>query len=330
MEYRHLGKSGLEVSALSFGSWVTFGDQVADTMALDCMTAAHEAGVNFFDNAEVYAGGKSESVMGEVLKKVGWDRRDIVISTKIFWGGPGPNRCGLSRKHVIEGMSHSLQRLGLDYVDLVFCHRPDVDTPVEETVRAMNYLIEQGKTFYWGTSEWNRAQIQAAYHIARRERLIPPTMEQPEYNMLNRDKVEKDFAPLYEEMGLGTTIFSPLAGGILTGKYAKGLPKDSRVHQDDLDWFRKSIESPKGQEKIRKVKNLEPLAKELGCTMAQLALAWCLKNPNVSTVITGASKVEQVESNMKAMDVVEKIDSAMMARIEDILDNKPGGEARFK
>ncbi len=323
MEYRFLGASGLKVSALSLGSWVTFGTQVDEEEAGRCMEAAFEAGVNFFDNAEVYAEGLAETIMGRVLKRKGWKRSDYLVSTKLFWGGKGPNDRGLSRKHILEGMDASLKRLGLDYVDLVFCHRPDIHTPVEETVRAMDHLVRTGKALYWGTSEWEGWRIREAFHVARREHLIPPTMEQPQYNMFHRERVEKEYASLYEEFGLGTTIWSPLAGGILTGKYNQGIPEDSRANLKGYEWLRERYTSEEGRAKIEKVKRLEPLARELGCTLAQLALAWCLKNPRVSTVITGASRVSQVEENMKALEVVPKLTRELMESIEEILGNKP-------
>ncbi|MFL7894450.1 MAG: potassium channel beta subunit family protein [Anaerolineales bacterium] len=330
MEYRYLGKSGLQVSALSLGAWVTYGGQVGEQVAQECMQAAVDAGVNFFDNAEVYAHGKAETVMGSVIKKSGWKRSDLVISTKIFWGGSGPNQRGLSRKHVIEGTQAALDRLQLDYVDLIFCHRPDIHTPIEETVRAMTFLIDQGKAFYWGTSEWSAERIMEAYAVARKEHLIPPLMEQPEYNMFDRQKVEGDYAHLYKEIGLGTTIWSPLDSGILTGKYNQGIPEDSRLNLEGYDWLREGYESPEGKEKIEKVGRLMPVADQLGCTMAQLALAWCLVNPNVSTVITGASRPEQVEENMSALEVVPKLTSEVLEKIEVILDNKPKPEADFR
>lgn len=330
MEYRHLGRSGLQVSALSFGAWVTFGKQLDEDMAYQCMKAAFDAGVNFFDNAEVYADGQAEILMGRVIKRAGWKRSDLVISTKIFWGGKGPNDVGLSRKHIIEGTNAALARLQLDYVDLIFCHRPDIRTPIEETVRAMNYLINQGKALYWGTSEWSAAQIMEAYGIARREHLIPPTMEQPQYNMLHRERVEKEYAPLYREIGLGTTVWSPLASGILTGKYNEGIPAGSRMSLEGYEWLRQRLESPEGQANLEKARRLAPIAAELGCTQAQLALAWCLKNPNVSTVITGASRPEQVVENMAALDVVPKLTDEVMARIEDILQNKPTPPSDFR
>lgn len=319
MEYRHLGSSGLQVSALSFGAWVTFGQQYGDDMAYECMTAAYDAGVNFFDNAEAYAAGKAEEVMGNVIRRAGWRRSDLVVSTKIFWGGDGPNQTGLSRKHLIEGTNASLARLQMDYVDLLFCHRPDSDTPIEETVRAMNFLLDQGKAFYWGTSEWSAESIQHAYDIARREHLTPPTMEQPQYNMLHRERVEVEYAPLYESVGLGTTIWSPLASGLLTGKYNDGMPEGTRVSMPGYEWLRKMFESPQGRADIAKARELAPIAAELGCTQSQLAIAWCLKNPHVSTVITGASRAEQVVENMKSLDVVNKLTPEVMQRIEGIL-----------
>jgi voltage-dependent potassium channel beta subunit len=340
MEYRFLGKSGLNVSALSFGSWVTFQDQLDVAKAQECMTAAFDAGVNFFDNAEVYAGGMSETIMGQVLKKTGWRRSDLVISTKIFWGGTpqgpgkpfkyGPNDRGLSRKHILEGTDASLGRLQLDYVDLIFCHRPDIDTPIEETVRAMNHVIQQGKALYWGTSEWSAAQIRQAYDIARREHLIPPTMEQPQYNMFHRERVEAEYAALYDEIGLGTTIWSPLASGILTGKYNDGIPGGSRLSLENYQWLRPELESDAGRAKVEKVRRLAPIARELGCTMAQLAIAWCLTNEDVSTVITGASASAQVTENMKALDVAPLLTGEVQERIEEILDNRPQSEQNWR
>lgn len=330
MEYRKLGAAGLRLSSLSFGSWVTFGEQVNEDTAYECMTAAYDNGVNFFDNAESYAKGQSETMMGKVIKKAGWKRSDLVISTKIFWGGSGPNQTGLSRKHIIEGAKASLERLQMDYVDLIFCHRPDIYTPIEETVRAMNLLINQGHAFYWGTSEWTARQIMEAYGIARREHLIPPQMEQPEYNMFNRGKVEGEYTHLYKEIGLGTTIWSPLASGLLTGKYLNGIPKGSRLSMSGYDWLKEEYESEEGRAKLEKVRLLQPVAEELNCTLAQLALAWCLKNPNVSTVITGASRREQVIENMQALDVAKKLDNGFMDRIEAILQNKPKSEDDYR
>ncbi len=330
MEYRYLGKSGLQVSALSYGAWVTFGTQMGVEEAQACMEAAYNAGVNFFDNAEAYAAGEAERIMGEVLKRTGWKRSDLVISTKIFWGGHGPNDRGLSRKHLIEGADAALARLQLEYVDLIFCHRPDLHTPIEETVRAMTYLINQGKAFYWGTSEWSAQQIMEAHMVARRERLIPPTMEQPQYNMFHRERVEKEYAPLYEGVGLGTTIWSPLASGLLTGKYLEGTPEGSRITLKGYEWLKERFESAEAKAQLEKVRQLMPVAEEIGCSLPQLALAWCLQNPNVSTVITGASKVWQVEENMKALDYVEKLTPAVMERIEGILENKPAPEHDFR
>jgi len=330
MKYRFLGRSGLKVSALSFGSWVTFGDQIDEERAAACMHAAYDAGVNFFDNAEAYSGGQSEVMMGNIIQDAGWTRSDLVLSTKIFWGGEGPNDQGLSRKHIIEGTEAALDRLQTDYVDLVFCHRPDVHTPIEETVRAMSFLIDQGMAFYWGTSEWSAEQIRQAYEIAQRLRLHPPLMEQPQYNMLHRDRVELEYAPLYDDIGLGLTTWSPLKSGILTGKYNDGIPEGSRMDLEGYGWLRKRLESEEGQAQLAKVRKLTPIAEDAGCSMAQLALAWCLSNPDVSTVITGASRPEQVEENMAALDVVDALDESTWTRIDDILANDPGRPENFR
>ncbi len=316
MEYRRLGRSGLKVSALSLGSWVTFGNQIANDVAFECMSAAMEHGVNFFDNAEGYAGGQSEVVMGNAIKKAGWRREDLVVSTKIFWGGKGPNDTGLSHKHVIEGVNNALKRFQMDYVDLVFCHRPDPNTPIEETVRAMDIVIKQGKAFYWGTSEWSADEIRAAYGIAREFGLTPPLMEQPQYNLLHRERVEKEYALLYRDIGLGTTIFSPLASGLLTGKYQQGIPDESRAAVKGYEWLKDSVTNT---ERLAKVARLQEVANQLGVSLAQMSLAWCLKNPNVSTVITGASRAEQVHENMKALDVVPLLTSEVMDAIEKAL-----------
>ena len=326
MEYRFLGNSGLKVSALSFGAWVTFGPQMDESKAAACMHAAWDAGVNFFDNAEVYADGTAEEIMGAVLAKSGWKRSDYVVSTKIFWGGEGPNDRGLSRKHVLEGADAALRRLRLDYVDLIFCHRADLHTPVEETVRAMNHLINQGKALYWGTSEWPAERILDAHHVARRERLVPPLMEQPQYNLFHRDRVEREYEPLYERIGLGTTIWSPLASGLLTGKYNDGIPPGSRSTLKGYEWLRARLEGEAVRDKLDKVRQLNALADELGCSTAQLAIAWCLANPRVSTAITGASRPEQVAENMKAMDVVARLGPELLERIEGIVANKPEPE----
>jgi len=330
MEYRRLGSAGIQVSALSFGSWVTFSNQADEDLAYKMMKKAYDAGVNFFDNAEAYAGGKSEILMGKVIKRTGWKRSDLVISTKIFWGGDGPNDKGLSRKHIVEGTNDALKRLQVNYVDLIFAHRPDINTPLEETVRAFNHIINQGKALYWGTSEWSAAQIMEAYGIARREHLIPPQMEQPQYHMFHREKVEGEFAHLYEEIGLGTTIWSPLASGLLAGKYNDGVPKGTRASLEGYEWLRKNFTDGKAINRIKKVEQLKPIANEIGATMPQLALAWTLLNPNVSTTITGASRVEQVEENMKAIDFVEKLTPDVVTKIEEILDNKPSPQQTFR
>ena len=323
MKYRYLGNSGLQVSALSFGSWVTFGSQVDIDKAVELMTIAYDAGVNFFDNAEVYSNGLAETIMGEAIKKTGWKQKDLVLSTKIFWGGEGLNERGLSRKHIIEGLDGSLARMGVEYVDLIFAHRPDIHTPIEETVRAFNHVINQGKAFYWGTSEWSAQQIMQAYAIARQEHLIPPLMEQSQYNMFHRDRIEKEYHRLYTEIGLGTTIWSPLASGLLTGKYNQGIPKDSRANLEGYEWLRTRFTDEKAKAQIEKVIKLASVAEIIGCTTAQLAIAWCLLNPNVSTVITGASKASQVKDNMKAIDIVDKLTPEVVETIEEILDNKP-------
>ena len=320
MNYRRLGKSGLKLSELSLGAWVTYGGQVGQEVAESCMVAAYEHGVNFFDNAEGYADGNAEVVMGRAFKKLGWKREDLVISTKIFWGGQGPNQTGLSHKHIIEGVNNALRRLQTDYVDLCFCHRPDPETPIEETVRAMDILVKQGKVFYWGTSEWSAAQIMRADAIARQYNLTPPSMEQPQYNMLVRDRFEREYDPLYKELGYGTTVWSPLASGVLTGKYNDGVPEGSRASLQGYEWLRNAAITP---ERIEKVRQLKPIADELSCTLAQLGLAWCLTNPNVSTVITGASRPEQVHENMKALDVLPKLTDEVLDRIEVIIANKP-------
>jgi voltage-dependent potassium channel beta subunit len=316
MRYRRLGRSGLKVSELSLGAWVTYGSQVGDDVTLECMTAAYEAGINFFDNAEAYGHGKAETAMGNAVKKAGWKRESLVISTKIFWGGDGPNDKGLSHKHVVEGLHASLKRLRLDYVDLAFCHRPDPDTPIDETVRAWDMLVRQGKVFYWGTSEWSADDILQAHRIATENGLAPPVMEQPQYNMLVRDRVEKEYLPLYEKLGHGLTIWSPLASGVLTGKYNDGIPKGSRLDLPNMRWLQQEVLD---NDKIDKVRKLGAISKELGCTTGQLAIAWCLKNPHVSSVITGASRKEQVLENLKAADVEARLTGDLMKRIDGIL-----------
>jgi voltage-dependent potassium channel beta subunit len=323
MEYRRLGSSGLLVSALSYGAWVTFSDQVGEDVAYQLMKTAYDAGVNFFDNAEAYADGEAEIMMGAIIQRTGWKRSDLVLSTKIFWGGSGPNDKGLSRKHIVEGVDAALRRLQTDYVDLVFAHRPDIHTPIEETVRAFNHVINQGKAFYWGTSEWSAEQIMEAYGVARREHLIPPQMEQPQYHMFHRKRVESEYAHLYDEIGLGTTIWSPLASGLLTGKYNQGMPGGTRANLEGYEWLRKRFTDEVAIERIAKVGQLMNIADQLGASMAQLALAWTLKNPHVSTTITGASRPEQVIENMKALEIVPQLTTEVMEKIETILDNKP-------
>lgn len=312
MKYNRLGKAGVKVSEISFGSWLTFGKQIDIAAARECMKAAFDGGVNFFDNAEVYANGLSESVMGQILKE--YRREDLVISTKIFWGGNGPNDKGLSWKHLVEGTKNSLQRLQMDYVDLLFCHRPDPDTPIEETVRAMDYIIKSGLAFYWGTSEWSAQELEEAYQLAEKYNCIPPSMEQPQYNMFHRQRVEEEYAPLYEKYKMGTTIWSPLASGVLTGKYNDGIPEGSRL--DQIEWLRDDCIT---EERIAKVKKLSVIAKSLDTSMAKLAIAWCLKNPHVSTVITGASSVKQVNENIDALALKEKLSEDVMKEIEGIL-----------
>ena len=326
MEYRRLGKSGLQISALSFGAWVTFGDQIGVDRAVELMGAAYDAGVNFFDNAEIYAHGEAETIMGKALKKLGWSRDSYLVSSKVIFGSvedPKPTQWGLSRKHIFEACDQAMGRLGVDYLDLYFCHRPDPQVPMEEVVRAMSDLIRLGKVFYWGTSEWSAQQIMEAYGIARQYNLVPPTMEQPEYNMFQRYRFEVEYARLYDGIGLGTTTWSPLASGILTGKYSKGIPDDTRMNLSGYEWLRKHLESEKGQNKIAKTAELASVAERIGVTMPKLALAWCLKNPNVSTVILGATRLEQLMENLGALEVVELLSDEVMDQIEEVLDNKP-------
>ncbi len=321
MRYRHLGRTGIQVSELSFGSWVTFSNQLDVKAAADCMSAAYEAGVNFFDNAEVYAGGKAEELMGAALKKLGWRRGSYLISTKFFWGlHEGVNEKNtLNRKRLIEGIHGSLQRLQLEYVDLIFCHRPDPTTPIEETVWALHSIIESGRAFYWGTSEWSAGEIVAAIEIAERHHLHKPVTEQPRYNLLARERFEKEYARLFRDYGYGSTTWSPLASGLLAGKYNSGVPKDSRGALKGYEWLRPSLTD---QEKLAKVRALEPIAKELDCTLSQLAIAWILKNPDVSTVLTGASRVEQVHENLKAGDVAERLTPEVLQRMDEIFGVK--------
>jgi voltage-dependent potassium channel beta subunit len=325
MEYRYLGRSGIRLSALSFGSWITFNNQIDLSQARECMAAAYAAGVNFFDNAEAYARGESEIIMGKVFRELGWRRGSYLVSTKFYWGlQDGVNEKNtLNRKRLLEAMDGSLKRLQMDYVDLVFCHRPDPNTPIEETVWAMHDLVNRGKAVYWGTSMWSAADIVAAWQIAERHHLHKPIMEQPEYNMFHRERVEREYLRIYKDLGFGLTTWSPLASGLLTGKYNKGLPSGGRSSLKGYDWL---IPQLTDAGNIEKVRQLTPLAAELGISLAQLGLAWCLKNPNVSTVITGASHVRQVQENMKAVHAVEKLNPEVMARIEEILGNKPVDE----
>jgi voltage-dependent potassium channel beta subunit len=317
MEYRHLGKAGIQVSELSFGSWVTFHTQADVDAAVEMMAAAYDHGVNFFDNAESYAGGKSEWVMGEALKKLGWRRSSYLVSSKFYWGlHDGVNeRNTLNRKRLIEGINGSLKRFDLDYVDLIYCHRPDKNTPIEETVWAMHNIIEWGKALYWGTSEWSAAEIVSAIQLAERHHLHKPVTEQPVYNLFERHRFSREYERVYREYGYGTTIWSPLASGLLTGKYRKGIPEGSRGALEGYDWLHDQLTD---QEKLAMVAELEPIAGELGCTLSQLSLAWCLKNPYVSTVITGASRVEQVHENLKATEVAPRLTPEILERIDAI------------
>lgn len=322
MEYRRLGSSGVQVSVFSLGSWLTFGKQISDEIAEELMITAYESGVNFFDNAEIYARGQSEVVMGNILKKLNWDRTSYLVSSKVFFGlgEAKPNQKGLSRKHIVEGCHGALKRLQVDYIDLFFCHRPDKNTPIEETIWTMHNLIQQGKILYWGTSEWNASEIMEARLIAAKHNLIGPVVEQPEYNMFQRSKLESDYLHLFKHHGLGTTIWSPLASGVLTDKYLDGFPEDTRLGIEGLEWLRdRAIKA----ERIEKVKKLKVLADELEVPLPKVALAWCLKNPNVSTVILGASKVAQLKENLLALDVIPLLTNDVMEKIETILLNKP-------
>lgn len=320
MEYRFLGKTGLQVSVLSLGSWVTFHKQVGVESAVECMSAAYEAGVNFFDNAEVYEGGRSEEVMGAALKKLGWRRGSYLVSTKIYFGiNQGINEQNtLNRKRLVEGINGSLRRLDLDYVDLLYCHRRDPTTPIEETVWAMHNIIEWGKAFYWGTSEWQAADIVAAIEIAEKHHLHKPVVEQPQYNLFWRDRMEKEYARLFKDYGYGATIFSPLGAGLLTGKYQNGIPADSRGALEGYEWLRKKFTD---QDALARVQALGQLASEIGISLPHLAIAWVLKNPNVSSAITGASRVEQVRENMKAIDALPRLTPEVMQRIEDLMES---------
>ncbi len=322
MEYRRLGKSGLQVSTLSFGSWMTFGHQIDDATAEKLMHLAYDAGVNFFDNAEVYANGKSEVVMGKILKNSQWDRTSYVVSSKVYFGDgrKKPNQRGLNRKHVFEACHDALRRLQTDYLDLFFCHRPDKDCPIEETVWAMNHLIQQGKILYWGTSEWSAQEIMEAHMVAKEMRLIGPTMEQPQYNMFHRTKVEVEYSQIYKTVGLGTTIWSPLASGTLTNKYLDQFPAGTRLNMEELNWLKEQVLT---EERLEKVRQLNDLANELGISLPKLAIAWCAKNPDVSTVILGASKPHHLEETLTSLEVLPLLTMELQEKIEGILQNKP-------
>jgi len=322
MEYRKLGKSGLQVSTLSLGSWITFGNQINDDVAESLMIAAYDRGVNFFDNAETYAGGKSEIVMGNILKKLQWSRDSYIVSSKVFFGTGGtlPTQRGLNRKHMVEACNDALRRLQVEYLDLYFCHRPDKQTPMEEIVWTMNHLIQQGKILYWGTSEWSAQEIMEAHMVAKEYRLIGPVMEQPQYNMLHRHKVEVEFDQIYQTVGLGTTIWSPLASGILTDKYLNQFPADTRLGLEELKWLKKMNVT---EDKLEKSRALKKLSDELGISLPKLAIAWCAKNPNVSTVILGASKLSQLDETLTSMEVLPLLTPDVMEKIDVVLENKP-------
>ena len=326
MEYRRLGKSGLRVSELSYGSWVTFSFQLDKAKAKKTMKHAYDAGINFFDNAEVYAAGESEKIMGDALKELDLGRDTYTVSSKVFFGGQAVTQRGLNTKHIRDGCDAALKRLKLDYLDLFFCHRPDFHTPVEETVRAMDVLIKQGKILYWGTSEWPADRIREAYLVAYKYGLTPPSMEQPQYNMFHRSKLEKEYLGLFDSEGMGTTIWSPLASGILTGKYNNGIPAGSRMSLPDYKFLRDNLESKEGANNIKKVVRLSKISDKLGISMAQLSIAWCLKNKNVSTVILGATNTKQLDENLSSIDHKELLDDEIMNEIDEILDNKPTPE----
>ena len=327
MKYRYLGKSGLQLSVLSFGSWVSFKKQIDDKMAGDLMQLAYDNGVNFFDNSEAYAGGESEKMMGRVLKSKKWDRTSYVVSSKAYFGLYGkenkPNQKGLSRKHLTEACNDALKRFQLDYLDLFYCHRADKNTPIAETVWTMNDLIRQGKILYWGTSEWTGVEIMEAHRVAQEFKLIGPTMEQPQYNLFERYKVEKDFSRIYETVGLGTTIWSPLASGVLTGKYNDGIPKGSRLALNEMSWLKDRWIT---DDKIKRVKKLGEVAKKMGVPLATLSIAWCIKNPHVTTAILGATKKQQLTDNLKALDVMNQLTPEIMEKIDKIMGTKPHEE----
>lgn len=315
MQYRRLGGSGLQVSVLGFGSWVTFGDQIGTETAVECLSVARDAGVNFFDNAESYAGGKSEQIMGKALAELGWPRYSYVLTTKVFWGlhDDANMRNTLNRKYLLQAIDGSLERLGVDFVDILYCHRPDPATPIEETVWAMSDIIAAGKALYWGTSEWPAGDIRAAYEIAERHHLRKPVAEQPQYNLLARQRVETEYDRLYQDIGLGITSYSPLASGLLTGKYLDGMPSGSRASLPGYDWLQKSILGP---DRAAKARELKAIADTAGANMAQLAIAWCVHNPHVSTVILGASSAAQLRSNLGALDVVPLVTGEVAAALD--------------
>ena len=319
MNYRNLGKTGLKISELSYGSWVTFSFQLDQKDATDMLKIAYDNGINFFDNAEAYASGESEKIMGKAIKSLGWKRDTYIVSSKVFWGGEKPTQRGLSHKHVVDACNNALKRLQVDYLDLYFCHRPDPETSIEETVRAMHTLIMQGKVCYWGTSEWSALDIQEAYEISRKLNLTPPSMEQPEYNMFRRDKMEDEYLPLFAREKLGTTIWSPLASGLLTGKYINGMPNGTRTSLKNYKFIKESFESDSYKEKHEKVKKLKEIADDLSIPLTNLALSWCLKNSNVSTVILGASKQDQLIENIKTINYLELLEDSVMNQIESII-----------
>ena len=321
MNYRRLGKTGLKVSELSYGSWVTFSFQLGLDEATNIMKLAYENGVNFFDNAEAYASGESEIIMGEAIKNLGWSRDSFIVSSKVFWGGEKPTQRGLSHKHIVDACHAALGRLQLDYLDLYFCHRPDPETPIEETVRAMHTLIMQGKICYWGTSEWSAKDIKEAYKISKEYYLTPPSMEQPQYNMFEREKMEKEYTEIFQTQKMGTTIWSPLASGLLTGKYMKGIPSNTRTSLKNYKFIKDSFESEEYKMRHEKVRQLDQLSNDLNIPLVNLALGWCLKNDNVSTVILGASKAEQLNQNLKTLDYMDLINDDAMEKIEKILQN---------
>ena len=329
MQYRRMGKTGLQLSEFGFGSWVTFGNQVKFNDAKNLLAAAYDAGINFFDNAEGYESGESERLMGQAISELGWSRDSFVVSSKVFWGGEKPNQKGLSRKHVFDACHAALSRLRVDYLDLYFCHRPDVDTPIQETVAAMTDLLRQGKVMYWGTSEWNAQQITEAWAFAKAENMVAPVIEQPQYNLVHRERVEKEYAPVYDLTGMGLTIWSPLASGLLTGKYLKGVPEGSRLSLPEYQWLRELLLGENNQGNLNKIQQLAELAQSLSVPLHHLALNWTLANPRVSTTILGVSKLSQLEDNLAARDTANVLSADVLQKIDDIMQNKPTGPERF-